>query len=104
MSSVRVITGDKMRFAAPRLCEALPSALAQPAIAVRAANIATTAMGRSIAFGDIEGQVHVLDRTSGEPLARVATDGSAVVGRPVLAAGRLVVFTRKGAVLGLRSD
>ena len=65
---------------------------------------APATMGRSIAFGDVEGQVHFLDRTSGEPLARVATDGSPVIGRPVLVAGRLVVFTRKGAVLGLRSD
>jgi outer membrane protein assembly factor BamB len=61
-------------------------------------------IGRSIAFGDAEGQVHFLDRAGGEPLARVATDGSPVIGRPVLAAGHLVVVTRKGAVLGLRSD
>jgi outer membrane protein assembly factor BamB len=61
-------------------------------------------VGRSIAFGDVEGHVHFLDRAGGETLARVATDGSPVIGRPALAAGHLVVVTRKGAVLGLRAD
>jgi outer membrane assembly lipoprotein YfgL len=60
--------------------------------------------GRSVAFGDAEGQVHFLDRATGESVARVATDGSPIVGRPVRAGGRLVVVTRKGGVYGLRAD
>jgi outer membrane assembly lipoprotein YfgL len=65
---------------------------------------APLATGRSVVFGDAEGLVHFLDRASGEPLARVSTDGSPVVGRPVLAARNVVVVTREGSVLGLRTD
>jgi outer membrane protein assembly factor BamB len=65
---------------------------------------APAATPRSVVFGDSEGLVHFLDRATGEPVARLATDGSAVVARPVAVAGLLVVVTRNGGVFGLRSD
>jgi outer membrane assembly lipoprotein YfgL len=60
--------------------------------------------GRSVVFADAEGQVHFLARDSGETLARLATDGSAVAAPPVVVAGRVVVVTRNGGVFGLKPD
>lgn len=57
-------------------------------------------VGRSIAVGDETGLVHLLSREDGSPLTRVATDGSAVVAAPVLAAGALIAVTRGGGVFG----
>jgi len=57
-------------------------------------------IGRSIAVGDETGLVYLLSREDGSALTRVATDGSAVVVAPVLAAGALVVVTRGGGVFG----
>jgi hypothetical protein len=37
-------------------------------------------------------------------MGRVATDGSAVVGAPVLVGDTLVVVTRNGGVYGFRPD
>lgn len=61
---------------------------------------APLAVGRSVAVGDDAGLVHLLSREDGSALTRVATDGSAVVAAPVLAAGALVVVTRSGGVFG----
>ncbi len=60
--------------------------------------------GRTVVMGDSEGQVHFLDRSNGEPMLRLATDGSAVVGNPVLAANQVLVVTRKGGVFAFRLD
>jgi outer membrane protein assembly factor BamB len=61
-------------------------------------------VGRSIAVGDDAGLVHLLSREDGSALTRVATDGSAVVAAPVLAAGTLVVVTRNGGVFGFMPE
>ena len=61
-------------------------------------------VGRSIALGDDAGMVHLLSREDGAALTRVATDGSAVVAAPVLAAGTLVVVTRSGGVFGFKPE
>jgi outer membrane assembly lipoprotein YfgL len=58
----------------------------------------------AVLFGDSEGYVHALSRGEGHPLARVATDGSAVVTQPVQAAGTVLVVTRNGGLYGLRFD
>jgi outer membrane protein assembly factor BamB len=48
-------------------------------------------VGPEVAFGDLEGQVHLLGRDSGAFVGRVATDGSPIRGAPVaLGAGFLV--------------
>jgi outer membrane protein assembly factor BamB len=52
--------------------------------------------------GDLEGQVHFLDRTTGQIVQRMATDGSAIVGTPVLTGELVIVNTRRGGVFAFR--
>ncbi len=61
-------------------------------------------IGRSIAVGDEAGLVHLISRTDGSTLARLATDGSAITSSPVLAAGTMVVVTRNGGVFGFKPE
>lgn len=60
--------------------------------------------GRSVVVGDGGGLLHFLSREDGAPLARVNTDGSAIVVAPVLAGTTLVVVTQAGSVIGLRPE
>ena len=60
--------------------------------------------GRTVAFGDAEGQVHFLDRTDGKTLLRLPTDGSPVVGQPVLSGTTMLVFTRNGGLFAFRPE
>ena len=55
-------------------------------------------------LGDDNGLVHFLSRQDGQPLQRLSTDGSAIVGKPVLADQTLVVVTRTGGVFGFRPE
>lgn len=59
-------------------------------------------VGPLVVFGDVEGFVHLLDTASGAPQARLATDGSPVVGTPVPAGEVLLVTTRDGGLFALR--
>lgn len=61
-------------------------------------------LGRSVVLGDDDGLLHFLSRQDGKPLQRVATDGSAIVGRLVAADETLVVVTRTGGVFGFRPE
>jgi outer membrane protein assembly factor BamB len=61
-------------------------------------------LGRSVVLGDSDGLLHFLSRQDGKPLLRVATDGSAIVGRPVAVDQTLVVVTRTGGVFGYRPE
>lgn len=61
-------------------------------------------LGRSVVLGDSEGLLHFLSRQDGKPLQRVATDGSAIVGRPVAVDQTMVVVTRTGGVYGYRPE
>lgn len=61
-------------------------------------------LGRSLVVGDATGLVHFVSRADGTPLNRLATDGSAIEVTPVVAAGTLVVVTRKGAVYGFQPE
>lgn len=65
---------------------------------------APLAVGDTLVFGDVEGQVHFLSRENGKPLLRVPTDGSAVVARPVLVGTTLLVMTRSGGLHALRPN
>ncbi len=65
---------------------------------------APLAVGRSVVVGDEGGLVHWLSREDGSILTRMATDGSALVGGPVLADGTLVVVTRNGNIFGFKPD
>ncbi len=60
--------------------------------------------GRAVVFGDGEGQLHFLARDTGAPLARLATDGSAIALPPVVAGDTLIVATRGGGLYAFRGD
>ena len=61
-------------------------------------------LGRSVVLGDDKGLIHFLSRQDGQPVQRLSTDGSAIVGTPVLAGQTLVVVTRTGGVFGFRPE
>ena len=63
---------------------------------------APASVGPTVAFGDFEGYVHFLDRKDGQTLLRLATDGSPVVGKPVLSGTTLLVVTRNGGLFAFR--
>ena len=54
--------------------------------------------------GDQEGWVHFLAQQDGKPVQRVATDGSGIMGKPIVAGHTLVVVTRNGNIFGLRAE
>jgi outer membrane assembly lipoprotein YfgL len=60
--------------------------------------------GRSVVVGDLEGQVHFLDRDSGQVVLRLPTDGSPVLGAPVLSGTTLLVATRNGGLFAFRPE
>jgi outer membrane protein assembly factor BamB len=57
-------------------------------------------LGRSTVVGDGTGLLHFVSSEDGSALSRVATDGSAIVGGPILIDGTLVVVTKNGGVFG----
>jgi outer membrane assembly lipoprotein YfgL len=61
-------------------------------------------VGRTLVFGDGEGLVHFLDRMTGQPLLRLSTDGSPVVGAPVAADATVLVATRAGGLHAFRPE
>ncbi|MES2959447.1 MAG: outer membrane protein assembly factor BamB [Pseudomonadota bacterium] len=61
-------------------------------------------VGRTVIFGDAEGQVHFLDRSDGKALLRLPTDGSPVVGVPVRAGNTILVVTRNGGLFAFRPE
>ena len=63
---------------------------------------APLALGSSVLFGDFEGQVHFLARDTGKTQLRIATDGSPIVGRPVVSGTTVLVVTRNGGLFALR--
>jgi outer membrane protein assembly factor BamB len=66
--------------------------------------LAPVVVGRSVAVADQSGWVHLLSREDGTLLKRLSTDGSSPAAAPILAAGTLIVVTRKGAVFGFRPE
>lgn len=61
-------------------------------------------LGRSVVVGDEAGWVHLLSRSDGSALARLATDGSALGATPVVVNGTMVVVTSKGGVFGFQPE
>lgn len=57
--------------------------------------------GRAVAVGDYQGYVHFLSREDGSFLARVATDGSAIVSNPLVAGDKLIFQTQNGTVAAI---
>ncbi len=63
---------------------------------------APLAMGRHLIVGDYQGYVHVLSREDGSFVARIATDGSAILAPPVaLDLGSFLVQTRNGGIFAI---
>lgn len=62
------------------------------------------AVGSSVVFGDVEGQVHFLSASDGKTQLRLPTDGKPVVGTPVLAGNTLLVTTRAGGLYAFRAN
>jgi outer membrane protein assembly factor BamB len=62
------------------------------------------ALGPTVVVGDFQGQVHFLARDTGKPLLRLPTDGSAIVGAPVLSGTTLLVTTAKGGLFAFRPE
>lgn len=58
--------------------------------------------GSIVVVGDLEGQVHFLSRQDGKTQLRLPTDGTPVVGTPVLAGTTLLVATRGGGLFAFR--
>jgi outer membrane assembly lipoprotein YfgL len=58
--------------------------------------------GSVLVVGDLEGQVHFLSRADGSTQLRLSTDGTPVVGTPVLAGTTLLVATRAGGLYAFR--
>jgi outer membrane assembly lipoprotein YfgL len=58
--------------------------------------------GSILVVGDLEGQVHFLSRNDGSTQLRLPTDGTPVVGPPVLAGTTLLVTTRGGGLYAFR--
>ena len=62
------------------------------------------AVSGSVIFGDSEGFVHFLSAATGEAQLRLPTDGSAIVGSPVLSGTTVLVTTRKGGLYAFRPN
>jgi len=62
------------------------------------------ALGKTVVFGDLEGQVHFLARDSGQPVLRLPTDGSPVIAAPALSGSTVLVVTRAGGVFAFRLE
>lgn len=63
---------------------------------------APLAVGRVVAVGDETGLLHLLSREDGSEMTRLLTDGSSVVGAPVISGDVLLVQTRNGGVYAWR--
>jgi outer membrane protein assembly factor BamB len=62
------------------------------------------ALGRTIAVGDYQGYMHFLSPEDGALMGRVASDGSRVIGTPIVAGSSLIFQTQAGTVAALRAE
>lgn len=60
--------------------------------------------GRAVAVGDYLGYLHFLSREDGAMLARLSTDGSPVVGTPLVAGSNAIFQTKAGTLLAVTAD
>ncbi|MGX4642214.1 outer membrane protein assembly factor BamB [Massilia sp. SYSU DXS3249] len=57
--------------------------------------------GRAVAVGDYQGYIHFLSREDGSFLSRAATDGSSIIGTPLVAGSNLIFQTQNGTVTAI---
>jgi outer membrane protein assembly factor BamB len=62
------------------------------------------AVGTVVVFGDGQGYLHFLNAASGEQQLRLATDGTAVIGSPVLSGTTMLVATAGGGLHAFRPN
>ena len=62
------------------------------------------AVGPTVVFGDLEGQVHFLSAQDGALMLRLPTDGKPVVGTPALSGQTVLVATRAGGLFAFRPN
>ena len=60
--------------------------------------------GKTVVFGDMEGQVHFLSRADGRAQLRLPTDGTPVVAQPVVSSTTMLVVTRAGGLFAFRPE
>lgn len=61
-------------------------------------------VGKTVIFGDLEGQVHFLSSIDGRVQLRLPTDGTPVVAQPVVSGTTTLVVTRAGGVYAFRPE
>jgi outer membrane protein assembly factor BamB len=61
-------------------------------------------VGKTVVFGDAEGQVHWLSRDKGDTLLRLPTDSSGVITAPVISGTTMLVVTRGGGLFAFRPE
>lgn len=61
-------------------------------------------LGRAILVGDYQGYIHYLSREDGALMARLPTDGSPVVGTPVVSGSNLIFQTQAGTVAAFAAE
>ncbi len=62
------------------------------------------AVGPVVVFGDADGYVHFVSAATGDTQLRLATDGSPVVGVPVVSGNTVLLLTRNGGVFAFRPN
>lgn len=62
------------------------------------------ALGPVVVFGDSEGYLHFLSATTGEQQLRLPTDGSGIVGTPVLSGSTLLAVSKSGRLFAFRPN
>ena len=63
---------------------------------------APVSVGKTVIFGDVEGQVHFVSRDSGVTQLRLPTDGSAVVVPPAVSGSTVLIVTSNGGLFAFR--
>ena len=62
------------------------------------------AVGPVVVFGDFAGYVHFIATTTGETQLRLGTDGTPIVGAPVVSGQTVLVVTRDGGLFAFRPN
>lgn len=65
---------------------------------------APVSYGRAVAVGDFEGYLHFFSREDGKLLARVATDGSRIIGTPTVDGSNIFVQTQAGNLVAIAAE
>lgn len=60
--------------------------------------------GRAVAVGDYQGYIHFFSKENGLLLARVSTDGSPILGVPVLAGANFIFQTQSGTLVAIAAE